>query len=65
MQPTQETYSELQQAFDFFNENLFQGSLPLCLLTLQRQKNTFGYFALQRFVRDPTAKAGGLKEPAT
>lgn len=47
--PTREAYSELQQAYDFFNEELFEGQLPSCLITLQREKSTFGYFSAKRF----------------
>jgi hypothetical protein len=49
--PTDETYSELQQAYDFYNQALFEGRLPPCLFTLQRQKRTFGYFSKERFSR--------------
>lgn len=45
-------YDELQQAFDYFNKHLFNGKLPPCMITLQREKRTFGYFSKQRFV-DP------------
>ncbi|MGU3626902.1 SprT-like domain-containing protein [Comamonas sp. C24C] len=47
--PTQETYNELQMAYDHFNERLFEGQLPSCLITLQREKRTFGYFSAARF----------------
>lgn len=47
--PTASTYRELQQAYDSFNARLFGGSLPPCLLTLQREKRTYGYFSSQRF----------------
>lgn len=49
MKPTTETYSELQQAYDFFNAALFDGVLPDCLITLQREKHTCGYFSAGRF----------------
>lgn len=49
LRPTHETYSELQQAYGFFNERLFGGQLPACLITLQREKRTCGYFSAQRF----------------
>ncbi|MGH8159225.1 MAG: SprT-like domain-containing protein [Rhodanobacter sp.] len=42
---------ELQRAFDFFNERLFNDLLPACLITLQRERATFGYFSSKRFVR--------------
>ena len=47
--PTEEVYAELQEAYDFFNEALFLEKLPPCLITLQRQTNTHGYFSLHRF----------------
>ena len=50
LKPTHETYAELQQAFDHFNAQLFDGQLPSCLITLQREKNTVGYFSAGRFV---------------
>ncbi len=47
---TERAYSELQQAFDFYNQRLFDGELPDCLITFQRGKNTMGYFSYRRFV---------------
>jgi predicted SprT family Zn-dependent metalloprotease len=47
--PTRETYAELQQAFEHFNACLFGDSLPHCLITLQREKRTCGYFSAARF----------------
>ena len=51
--PTQQTYAELQRAYDFFNEQLFAGvlgqRLPPCVITLQREKATCGYFSQERF----------------
>lgn len=47
--PTTQAYAELQQAYDHFNARLFNGQLPQCLLTLQREKKTCGYFSAQRF----------------
>ena len=49
MRPTAETYSELQLAYDTFNRTLFDGVLPDCLITLQREKATCGYFSRARF----------------
>lgn len=56
LRPTEEAYTELQQAFDFYNEALFAGQLPQCLLTFQRQKKTFGYYSKNRFGRRDGAK---------
>lgn len=50
MKPTVDTYNELQIAYDFFNEQLFGNELPHCLITLQREKSTYGYFSASRFV---------------
>ena len=47
--PTRETYAELQLAYDHFNAALFDGQLPQCLITLQREKRTVGYFSAARF----------------
>jgi predicted SprT family Zn-dependent metalloprotease len=49
--PTIETYQELQRAYDHFNKELFDNTLPLCLITLQRDKATLGYFSAERFAR--------------
>lgn len=56
MKPTTETYAELQSAYDHFNKELFEGKLPECLITLQREKNTFGYFSPKRFVNKEHGK---------
>lgn len=49
MKPTQETYDEWQLAYGWFNQSLFNGQLPDCLITLQREKHTMGYFSRERF----------------
>ena len=49
MEPTDTAYRELRAAFDAFNQGLFDGRLPPCLLTLQREKRTYGYFSSKRF----------------
>jgi hypothetical protein len=56
MQPTQEAYSELQTAYDFFNAALYDDKLPPCLITLQREKHTYGYFSSERFVNSAGEK---------
>ncbi len=50
MKPTHDTYEELQKAYDYFNKRLFDEELPPCLITLQREKRTYGYFSAGRFV---------------
>lgn len=47
--PTEEFYKLLSSAFDHFNGSLFQGQLPSCLLTVQRESNTLGYFSPERW----------------
>lgn len=54
--PTVEAYAELQAAFEHFNEALFGGHIPHCLITFQREKTAYGYFSSERFVhRDGTS----------
>lgn len=48
--PTEVAYSELQIAYNFINEQLFNKTLPNCLITFQRNKNTFGYFNEKRYI---------------
>lgn len=50
MKPTHQAYAELQHAYDHFNLRLFDGRLPECLLTLQREKHTYGYYSKGRFI---------------
>jgi hypothetical protein len=46
---TLKEYQGFQRAYDFFNRELFAGSLPQVLVTLQWHANTRGYFAPLRF----------------
>ena len=48
--PTHEAYGELETAFDHFNAVLFDGLLKVPMLTLQREKRTYGYCSRQRFL---------------
>ena len=36
--PTSESYTEFQTAYDYFNKMLFSKTLPNCLITFQRVK---------------------------
>ena len=47
--PTKRTYDGLNHAYGFFNDRLFGGRLPPCLITMQRSKKAYGYFAGGRF----------------
>ena len=51
MTPTGEVYDELQHAFNHFNHALFADLLPPAILTLQRDRKSYGYFSSSRFVR--------------
>jgi predicted SprT family Zn-dependent metalloprotease len=51
--PTQQFYELLQHAYEFFNKSLFiKERLPNCLITVQRGKNTMGYFFPNRWGND-------------
>jgi predicted SprT family Zn-dependent metalloprotease len=43
------TYTSLDAAYSHFNRTLFGGSLPHCLITMQRHKGAYGYFSGDRF----------------
>lgn len=48
--PTRQTYNELQHAYQHYNNILFAGRLPPCLITLQRKgARVMGYFSPTRF----------------
>ncbi len=49
MNPTNETYDTLNAAYSFFNKELFNGKLPTCLITMQRNGKSRGYFCAERF----------------
>ena len=45
LNPTKQAYEELQTAYVYFNNALFNGILPNCLITMQRKNRVFGYFS--------------------
>lgn len=49
--PTEEQFTALNQAFNYFNEKLFEGKLPGCILNFSRKKNTHGFLAPERWRR--------------
>ena len=56
LNPTEVNYASFQDAYDFFNAELFEGRLPSCLITFQRKGRTLGFFAGERFgTRDGNA----------
>lgn len=54
---TQESYEELQRAYDFFNERLFDGELPGALITMQRTGRSLGHYSSARYVDRSGARA--------
>jgi predicted SprT family Zn-dependent metalloprotease len=56
IKPTSEFYGRLQDAYDYFNQHLFDGALPHCLITVQREKNTMGFFSAARWSNDGTSE---------
>lgn len=50
--PTEESYRPFEEAYSFFNQRLFGGELPDCLITFQRQKRIMGYVSLERWVNN-------------
>lgn len=52
VKPTKELYDGIQKAYEYFNSRLFKGELPNCVITLQRSKNSYGYFCGNRFQRE-------------
>ncbi|NMM29226.1 MAG: SprT family zinc-dependent metalloprotease [Glaciimonas sp.] len=55
--PTEELYKQLNFAYEFFNASLFEGKLPQTVITVQRDRNTMGYFSPLRWSNQAGAKA--------
>jgi hypothetical protein len=49
-------YQAFQEAYDFFNAELFAGPLPHVLVTLQRHAKARAYFSPERFSSRNEAK---------
>jgi len=61
MTVTTSQYSNLDEAYKYFNEKLFEGKLPECLLTLQRKPKMAGYYWHEKFTsRDKKTKISEL-----
>lgn len=56
LNPTSDTYDNLLLAYKFMNEHLFESTLPICLITLQREKNSYGYFCGNKFHNNDSSK---------
>ena len=44
MKPTKDIYDQLDRAYNYFNQTLFNQKLPPCILLLHRKRNAYGYF---------------------
>lgn len=42
--PTLDLFNKLTRAFDYFNDTLFNGDLPKCLILVARKRGANGYF---------------------
>ena len=47
-------YVEFQRAYEFFNDELFDGALPDCLIVMTRKPKTHGYLAPYRWASEAT-----------
>lgn len=47
--PTLALYGALQYAFDYFNKELFDATLPKCIITFHRQQRVMGYASHNRW----------------
>lgn len=47
--PTDENYAAWQVAYRYFNDRLFGGKLPDCIITNSRRRRTLGYFRRHAF----------------
>lgn len=48
---TEEFYLELQTAYDWYNSKLFNNTLGNCIITINREKKTKGYYSCSRFLK--------------
>lgn len=49
--PTRAQFEAYEKMFSYFNERLFGGRLPACLLNFSRRSKTYGFFAPERWER--------------
>lgn len=49
--PSLEAPAELQHAYEWFNDKLWDGALPPCMIIYTRKKNVLGHFSPDRFQR--------------
>ena len=49
--PTEQQFQALNQAYQYFNQELFDGQLAGCILNFSRKKGTHGFMAPERWRR--------------
>ena len=54
--PTEDTYTTLQHAYQFFNQALFDSTLPDVIFTYSRQSRIMGYASIARWVNHQSEK---------
>lgn len=50
--PTLQLWEHYQTPFDYFNQALFENTLPLCMLNFSARGKSFGYFTKDRWCSD-------------
>lgn len=60
MRPTQEFYSLFQYIYDYFNKELFDNTLPNCMIVITRKTYTLGYYSNERWINKDNKKSDEL-----
>ena len=63
--PTKAQFEAYEKMFGYFNERLFVGELPACLLNFSRRTRTNGFFAPERWERGKDVRHEISLNPAT
>ena len=63
--PTRAQFEAYEKMFVYFNERLFSGGLPACLLNFSRRTKTNGFFAPSRWERGKNVRHEISLNPST
>jgi predicted SprT family Zn-dependent metalloprotease len=63
--PTRSQFDAYEKMFSYFNERLFSGQLPACLLNFSRRSKTYGFFAPERWERGREVRHEITLNPST
>lgn len=63
--PTREQFRAYERLYKYFNDALFAGALPACVLNFSRHSNTLGFFAPERWSRGQDVRHEISLNPAT